>query len=69
MNEALLSEDAAILPIRRPDTSLKHVLAIDQGTTGTTALMMAADGRRSVCALAAVCSSRKAYHSRGEAGL
>jgi glycerol kinase len=26
-------------------TSLKHVLAIDQGTTGTTALVIAADGR------------------------
>jgi glycerol kinase len=45
MNEALLSEDAEILPIRRMDTALKHVLAIDQGTTGTTALVMAADGR------------------------
>src|ERR1700726_1276219 len=46
MNEALLSEDnSRILPIRRADTSQKHVLAIDQGTTGTTALVMAADGR------------------------
>ena len=30
---------------------------------------MAADGRRSVCALASVCSSRKAYDSRSDAGL
>jgi cell fate regulator YaaT (PSP1 superfamily) len=28
---------------------------------------MAADGRRSACALASVCSSRKAYESRGDA--
>src|SRR5712675_1464502 len=45
MNEALLSEDHTILPIHRADTAMKHVLAIDQGTTGTTALVMAADGR------------------------
>src|SRR5258706_774332 len=45
MNEALLSEDHTILPIRRADSAMKHVLSIDQGTTGTTALMMAADGR------------------------
>jgi glycerol kinase len=45
MNEALLSEDNTIIPIRRADTAMKHVLAIDQGTTGTTALVMAADGR------------------------
>ncbi|MEA2966237.1 MAG: glycerol kinase, partial [Alphaproteobacteria bacterium] len=44
MNEALLSEDTTILPIRRANTAQKHVLAIDQGTTGTTALVMAADG-------------------------
>jgi glycerol kinase len=30
---------------RPSDTGQKHVLAIDQGTTGTTALMIAADGR------------------------
>ncbi len=32
-------------PARRVDTTLKQVLAIDQGTTGTTALMLASDGR------------------------
>ena len=46
MNEALLSEDGTIVaPLRRVDSSMKHVLAIDQGTTGTTALIIAADGR------------------------
>ena len=46
MSEALLSEDGAPLtPLRRVDASMKHVLAIDQGTTGTTALVIAADGR------------------------
>src|SRR4051812_36565790 len=28
-----------------PGGTMKHVLAIDQGTTGTTALVIAADGR------------------------
>ena len=46
MSEALLSEDREIMtPFRRFDTAMKHVLAIDQGTTGTTALIIAADGR------------------------
>ena len=46
MNEALLSEVGTIVaPLRRVDSSMKHVLAIDQGTTGTTALVIAADGR------------------------
>jgi glycerol kinase len=46
MSEALLSEDGApVTPIRRIDTAMKHVLAIDQGTSGTTALVIAADGR------------------------
>jgi glycerol kinase len=45
MSEALLSEDnVPITPVRRADPSMKHVLAIDQGTTGTTALVIAADG-------------------------
>src|SRR3982074_3198212 len=46
MSEALLSEIGTIfVPLRRADSSMKHVLAIDQGTTGTTALVIAADGR------------------------
>jgi len=46
MNEALLSEDGAPeTPLFRMSTAMKHVLSIDQGTTGTTALMIAADGR------------------------
>src|SRR5688572_9926832 len=47
MSEALLSEDGDLgIPIRRYDeVPTKHVLAIDQGTTGTTALVIAADGR------------------------
>ncbi len=46
MSEALLSEDGSVyFPARRVDSSMKHVLAIDQGTTGTTALVIAADGR------------------------
>ena len=47
MSEALLSEDGSIYsPFRRYDpVPMKHVLAIDQGTTGTTALVIAADGR------------------------
>jgi glycerol kinase len=46
MNEALLSEIGTIVvPLSRVDSSMKHVLAIDQGTTGTTALIIAADGR------------------------
>jgi glycerol kinase len=46
MSEALLSEIGTIVvPLHRADTSMKHVLAIDQGTTGTTALIIAADGR------------------------
>ena len=46
MSEALLSEDRSLgMPFRRPDAAMKHVLAIDQGTTGTTALVIAADGR------------------------
>jgi glycerol kinase len=45
MSAALLSEDGGVVnPFRRPD-AMKHVLAIDQGTTGTTALVIAADGR------------------------
>jgi glycerol kinase len=46
MSEALLSDDGGVVnPFRRLDTAMKHVLAIDQGTTGTTALVIAADGR------------------------
>ena len=46
MSEALLSEDRSLgMPFRRPDAAMKHVLAIDQGTSGTTALVIAADGR------------------------
>ena len=46
MSEALLSEDqVTVITLRRSDPSMKHVLAIDQGTTGTTALMIGADGR------------------------
>jgi glycerol kinase len=47
MSEALLSENGGlVMPIRRYDAvPTKHVLAIDQGTTGTTALVIAADGR------------------------
>ena len=46
MSEALLSEIGTIVvPLGRADSSMKHVLAIDQGTTGTTALVIAADGR------------------------
>src|SRR5437762_14212025 len=46
MSEALLSDDGGIVtPARRIDSAAKHVLAIDQGTTGTTALVIAADGR------------------------
>src|SRR5256886_8835309 len=46
MSEALLSEDGGVVtPLRRGDPSMKHVHAIDQGTTGTTALVIAADGR------------------------
>ncbi|MFL5559475.1 MAG: glycerol kinase GlpK [Gemmatimonadaceae bacterium] len=39
-----LSQDV-FSPARRVDTAKKHVLAIDQGTTGTTALVIAGDGR------------------------
>jgi glycerol kinase len=46
LNEALLSDDGRVIPtLGRIDPSMKHVLAIDQGTTGTTALVIAADGR------------------------
>lgn len=46
MNEALLSEDnVPSTPFLRINAAMKHVLAIDQGTTGTTALVIAADGR------------------------
>jgi glycerol kinase len=46
MSEALLSEDGKVFPtLGRIDPSMKHVLAIDQGTSGTTALVIAADGR------------------------
>src|SRR5688572_7030077 len=46
MSEALLSEDDRLrTPFLRVDTAMKHVLAIDQGTSGTTALVIAADGR------------------------
>jgi glycerol kinase len=45
MNEALLSEDAPVISLHRVASPMKHVLAIDQGTTGTTALVIAADGR------------------------
>jgi glycerol kinase len=47
VSEALLSEDGGVvIPFRRYDpVPMKHVLAIDQGTTGTTAVVIAADGR------------------------
>jgi glycerol kinase len=46
MSEALLSEDTGLRQtLIRADPTMKHVLAIDQGTTGTTALVIAADGR------------------------
>jgi glycerol kinase len=46
VSEALLSEDSNVYtPFRRLNTAMKHVLAIDQGTSGTTALVIAADGR------------------------
>ncbi len=46
MNEALLSEDGAPeTPLFRMSTAKKYVLAIDQGTTGTTALVLGSDGR------------------------
>ena len=46
MNDALLSEDSSVFyPARQIDVAMKHVLAIDQGTTGTTALVIASDGR------------------------
>jgi glycerol kinase len=46
VNEALASDDGGVIPpLRRIDSSMKHVLAIDQGTSGTTALVIAADGR------------------------
>src|SRR3954462_7477182 len=44
--EGLVSVGAGVVkPFRRVDAATKHVLAIDQGTTGTTALVIAADGR------------------------
>jgi glycerol kinase len=46
MSEALLSDDRGLAsPFLRINAAMKHVLAIDQGTTGTTALVIAADGR------------------------
>ena len=46
MTEPAVSRgEGVFFPARRVDTAQKHVLAIDQGTTGTTALMLAADGR------------------------
>src|SRR5437763_4839605 len=44
MTEATRGE-GVFFPARRADGAMKHVLAIDQGTTGTTALVIAADGR------------------------
>ena len=44
MTEAARGE-GVFFPARRADGSTKHVLAIDQGTTGSTALVIAADGR------------------------
>src|SRR5256714_14729291 len=44
MTEAARGE-GIFFPARRVDSAAKHVLAIDQGTTGTTALVIAADGR------------------------
>lgn len=44
--EGLVSAGGGVVkPFRRPDAAMKHVLAIDQGTTGTTALIIAGDGR------------------------
>ena len=45
MTEPTPRGERVFFPARRVDTSSKHVLAIDQGTTGTTALVIAADGR------------------------
>jgi len=46
MSEPAVSRgEGVFFPARRIETAMKHVLAIDQGTTGTTALMIAADGR------------------------
>ena len=44
MTEATRGE-GVFFPARRADGATKHVLAIDQGTTGSTALVIAADGR------------------------
>jgi glycerol kinase len=46
MSEALLSEDnTPETPLFRMSSAKKYVLAIDQGTTGTTALVLGSDGR------------------------
>ena len=45
MTEPTPRGEGVFFPARRVDTVSKHVLAIDQGTTGTTALVIAADGR------------------------
>ena len=45
MTEPTPRGEGVFFPARRVDTASKHVLAIDQGTTGTTALVIAADGR------------------------
>jgi glycerol kinase len=39
------SGEGVFFPARRVDTATKHILAIDQGTTGTTALVLASDGQ------------------------
>src|SRR5438270_348771 len=44
MTEATRGE-GVFFPARRADGATKHVLAIDQGTTGSTALMISANGR------------------------
>ena len=45
MTEPTPRGEGVFFPARRVDTASRHVLAIDQGTTGTTALVIAADGR------------------------
>src|SRR5947208_5700836 len=46
MTEPTAATGAGVFfPARRVDTTMKHILAIDQGTTGTTVLVLAADGQ------------------------
>src|SRR5205807_10611021 len=46
MSEPAVSRgEGVFFPARRIETAMKHVLAIDQGTTGSTALMISSNGR------------------------